>query len=149
MRKKNPISVLVNISLRSGIFPDIYKIAKVVPIYKSKNKEDIGNYRPISLLPTLSKILEKIMHKRTFNFLQKSKILYSSQYGFRSKHSTNDAIAELISNVTENLEDKYSTLCMFLDLSKAFDTIDHNILLNKLSHYGIRGISLDWFRSYL
>ena len=146
---KLPVSILTNLSLSNGIFPDIYKLAEVVPIFKAKNKEEVTNYRPISLLPTLSKILEKVIHKRTYSYLQKNKILYNSQYGFRPKHSTNDAITELITDITENLEDKTNTITTFLDLSKAFDTIDHNILLNKLEHYGLRGKSQKWFKSYL
>jgi len=146
---KEPISILANISISEGIFPEAFKLAEVVPIHKNKAKDDINNYRPISLLPTISKILEKIIHKRVYKFLQKNKILYSSQYGFRPKHSTNDAIAELITDITNNIEDKSNTLSLFLDLSKAFDTIDHKILLTKLKHYGIRGSSLSWFESYL
>lgn len=146
---KVPISVLTNKSISDGIFPDIFKIAKVVPIYKCKNKEEVNNYRPISLLPTLSKILEKIYHKRIYNFLQKNEILYNSQYGFRPKHSTHDAITELITNITDNIEEKITSLSVYLDLSKAFDTIDHNILLSKLHHYGIRGTCLNWLKSYL
>jgi len=146
---KSPICDLINKSINSGIFPDVYKLAEVVPIYKSKNKEETNNYRPISLLPTISKILEKIIHKRVYKFLQKNKILYDSQYGFRPNHSTNDAITELVADVTKSFEDKNNTLSIFLDLSKAFDTIDHTILLHKLNHYGIRGTSLNWFKSYL
>ena len=146
---KKPISILANKSIAEGTFPDNYKIAEVVPIYKSKNKSDINNYRPISLLPTISKILEKLIHKRIYKFLMKNKIFYDSQYGFRSKHSTNDAITELVTDLTNNIEDKLNSLSIFLDLSKAFDTIDHKILLNKLSNYGIRGTSLKWFESYL
>ena len=109
----------------------------------------INNYRPISLLPSISKILEKLLHKRIYKFLMKHKLFYESQYGFRPKHSTNDAITELITDLTNNIEDKLNSLTIFLDLSKAFDTIDHKILLNKLNNYGIRGTSLKWFESYL
>ena len=146
---KTPLSILANISINEGTYPETYKLAEVVPIYKSKSKDDVGNYRPISLLPTFSKILEKLLHKRIYKFLQKNNILYNSQYGFRAKHSTNDAITEFITDVTNNLEKKSNTLSIFLDLSKAFDTIDHNILLTKLNRYGIRGTPLKWFESYL
>jgi len=109
----------------------------------------MGNYRPISLLPSLSKILEKIVHERLYSFLCKQDILYENQYGFRPKHSTIDAVAKFTSHVMTSIENKCSTVAVFLDLSKAFDTIDHQILLNKLDHYGVRGVALDWFRNYL
>ena len=146
----SPISEIFNMSISSGIVPDIMKIAKVIPVYKSKGDAKLfTSYRPISLLPVLSKLLEKIIHKRLYSFLVKHNILYESQYGFRNSHSTINAVSELTSHILENFDKRKMTLSVFLDLSKAFDTIDHNILLKKLTHYGIRGISHDWFRSYL
>jgi len=144
-----PLTILINNSLISGYVPDLMKLAEVIPIFKSKDKESLNNYRPISLLPTFSKVLEKIVYKRLYNFLLTQSIFYESQYGFRSKHSTNHAVHELVDNILTAMDNKNSTLGVFLDLSKAFDTIDHKILLNKLEWYGIRGMALDWFRSYL
>ena len=108
-----------------------------------------GNYRPISLLLTISKILEKILYKRTYDFLNDNNELYHSQYGFRSKHSCENAISDLISQVLKNQQQNKYTAALFLDLSKAFDTLNHDLLLQKLEIYGVRGIALDWFRSYL
>ena len=125
------------------------KHADVVPLYKSKYRKDVTNYRPISLLLTLSKILEKVMYTRTYKFLTDTYQIFGSQYGFRTKHSCDNAIGELLGNIVKNQELGKYTIALFLDLSKAFDTLKHEILLNKLVIYSVRGLCLDWFKSYL
>ena len=144
-----PLALIINKSMETGVIPNKLKLAKVVPLYKNKDKKSLNNYRPVSLLPCISKILEKTIHKRLYFFMELSDILYTSQYGFRPKHSTVNAVTELYINLMNAFEEKKFTPATFLDLSNAFDTIDHRILLSKLSHYGVRGVALEWFRNYL
>ena len=144
-----PLTHIFNQSFSTGIFPDIYKIAKVVPIFKSGDKHNPSNYRPISLLPAFSKIIEKLMHKRLISFLLNNNLIYPGQYGFLKGRSAEQAMVDILYKITDAIEHKKFTLGIFLDLSKAFDTIDHNFLLKKLLCYGIRGPALEWFTSYL
>jgi len=126
-----PLTYLFNLSLTNGIFPDLFKIAKVVAVYKKGNRGEASNYRPISLLSPFSKILEKIVSIRINSFLSKHNILSNKQYGLRSAHSTELANLELIQNVLSNMNDKKLTLGIFLDLTKAFDLINNSLLLKK------------------
>ena len=137
-----PLSILFNLSLSSGTVPDDMKVAKVVPIYKKDSPQQFGNYRPVSVLPTFSKILERIIHNRCYDFLVKRDILYKKEYGFRNNHTTYMAVLDFVKDVSEASDNDKLTLGVFMDLSKAFDTIDHNILLDKLYHYGFHGIFL-------
>ena len=144
-----PLMLIFNNSLETGIFPEKMKIAKVVPLHKAKNKDETTNYRPISLLLTLSKLLEKIMYKRVYKFLTKTNQLYSSQDGFRKNHACDQAMGELVANITKGIEQRKLTAGVFLDLSKAFDTLEHSVIFKKLYRYGLRGQCLTWFKSYL
>ena len=144
-----PLEIIFNKSLEEGSFPDEMKQADVIQLHKGKERFIVNNYRPISLLVTISKILEKIVYIRTYNFLCTTNQLYQSQYGFRKGHSCENAICELVGTIAKNREEKKHTVGIFIDLSKAFDTLNHTMLLQKMSRYGIRGTTLNWFRSYL
>ena len=144
------LSKLFNLSLQSGIFPSILKTVNVLPIYKNKGSPlSVNNYRPISLLSNIDKIFEKIVKERLLNFLKLNNIIINKQFGFRNKHSTLHALMSLTENIRKNLDKGNYSCEIFIDLQKAFDTVDHKILLSKLDHYGIRGVTNAWFESYL
>ena len=145
----HPLTHICTLSLSQGYFPDELKIAKIVPLYKCKDPCQFNNYRPISLLSIFSKILEKIMYSRLYDYLVKFGILYSYQFGFQKNKSTYMAIICLMDKLIKALENGEIGIGIFIDFRKAFDTVDHSILMDKLYFYGIRGIVHKWFFSYL
>ena len=140
---------IFNSSFENGVFPQLLKSACVIPIFKSGSRMVMSNYRPVSLLPILSKIIEKLMQNRLMKFLIENKILYEHQFGFQKDKSTTLAILDMCNKITDSFENKEVACNIFLDFAKAFDTVNHNILISKLEFYGIRGLANDWFKSYL
>ena len=145
----SPISLIINESFQTGVFPTKMKQAKVIPVFKKGCSVTSSNYRPISLLSVFSKITEKLMYKRLYNFLELHEVLYKLQFGFRASHSIDHALISLTESIKNTLDNKKYGCGIFIDLQKAFDTVNHQILLSKLEHYGIRGTALAWFSSYL
>lgn len=144
-----PLTHLANACFEEGIFPDVFKVTRVVPIFKKGNVEEIDNYRPISIIPIFGKILEILIKTRLDNFLDKYSLLNNSQYGFRRNRSTIQAVHSVVRDVVGGLEEGRHTAVTLCDLSKAFDCVSHDTLLEKMTYYGIRGIPLLLFESYL
>ena len=144
-----PLTHICNLSLMQGYFPDQLKIARVTPIYKAGDAMLFNNYRPISVLPVFSKILEKLMFNRVMNYFNSRNILYPLQFGFRQQHTTSMAVTYLVDKIISAISNGEYLIGIFIDLSKAFDTVNHKILLDKMYKYGIRGVAYDWFASYL
>lgn len=145
----HPLSFLFNQSISNGIFPKSLKFARIIPLHKKGPKTDINNYRPISLLNIFSKIFEKLMKLHLVSFINTNNILCPTQYGFQQGRSTLDALIKFSSDVYSQLDQSKFLLSIFVDFSKAFDTVPHNLLLRKLNFYGIRGLINDWFADYL
>ena len=143
------LAILFNNCIYAGVFPDILKIARVIPLFKSGDRNDILNYRPISLLPVISKNFEKLIHKRLISFFEKHNVIYEKQFGFRKNHSTEHALNTAITQIASELNNGNQVFGIFIDFSKAFDTVKHDILLDKLEHYGIRGQCHTILKSYL
>lgn len=142
------LTYIRNLSLITGTFPNKMKITKVISLFKSGNKHTFNNFRPMSLCQ-FSKILQKVFSYRTDNFIEKHNILTGCHYGFRENRSTAMALMELTEEIIDSINKRKVSIGVFLDLKKAFDTINHDILLKKLERQGIRGVALNWIRSYL
>ena len=143
------LSSIINCSLDTGVFPSDLKMARVIPLFKSGEKNKVTNYRPISILPYFSKFFEKVMCNRLYNYFNKFSLFNNGQFGFRKGHSTYMALMLLYSKITEAIDKGEYVVGVFLDLAKAFDTVNHSILIHKLEHYGVKNNLLNWFISYL
>lgn len=145
----SPLSHLINMSLESGLVPTPWKAAKVNPVFKSGSKNDFGNYRPISILPIVSKIIEKAVHKQLTAFLEENKLLSKNQFGFRSKRSTELATTLLLDDIRKSVDSGHVVGAVFVDFTKAFDTLSHAEFQSKLAAYGVQDNELSWFSDYL
>ena len=146
---KIPLAHIGNLSFDTGIFPVELKIAKIVPIFKSGDECTLTNYRPVSVLPVFLKIMEILMYDRLISYMLKHNILFEYQFGFQKGKSTHMALITLLDRITEALGNGDYVVGVFIDFSKAFDTVDHAILLDKMSIYGVRTMALRWFKDYL
>ena len=144
-----PLMRVSNLSITQGVFPHELKVAKVIPLFKSNDPMVFSNYRPASVLPLFSKIFERLMYNRLLSFVNKCKLLYEYQFGFRCGLSPELALTCLVDKISNALENGEYVLGLFLDFSKAFDTVNHDILFEKLEYLGIRGIPLMWCKSFL
>ena len=144
-----PITYLINLTISSGEIPSQWKEAKVTPIFKAGKKDDENNYREISVLPLVSKVMERAVQVQLLAFFEVNKVLSVYQSGFCKKRSTETAVVHLVDHILEHMDKQQLTGAAFIDLKKAFDLVDHKCLLHKLEHYGVRGHSLGWFRNSL
>ena len=143
------MAFIINKSLSLDIIPDLWKISKVTPLYKSDSKSDFNNYSPVSILPCLSKVLEQVVDPRISRYLEKHCLIKSSRFGFCPRRSTELACNLLVYHIRKNIDNGLLTGVIYLDLSKAFDTVSHSYLLSKLPSYGISGNEFAWFENNL
>ena len=144
-----PLTSIINLSLETGVVPSEWKVVKVIPPFKSGSLAEIDNYRPISICPTLSKILEKIVYKQLMAHLERHSILFEYQFGFRPNRLTELAVTYFTDLIRKEADSSKATGAVFIDLSKAFDTFSHSVLLRKMSRYGVYDMELQWFTDYL
>ena len=144
-----PLTIIINQMLNTGVFPDLLKISKVIPIYKKEDDTMFSNYRPISLLPSISKIFEKVILEQLATYLDRNNLIHKHQYGFRKNHSTEYASLHIVDYLNYELDKNRTPTNIYLDLSKAFDSLYHDILLNKLQHYSLCDVAQDLLKSYL
>ena len=144
-----PLTNVFNNCVKTGIFPDEFKVAKVNPLHKDGKFNEYGNYRPISLLPSLAKVYECIIYNRIINYFEHFELFNPNQFGFRSKSNTVDAALRLVEEIRNMKNPKKDPLMLLLDLQKAFDSVDHSVLLGKLENYGIRGCNFCLLKNYL
>ena len=143
------LSQLFTMSMSLSLYPDDWKIARVAPIYKDGSEDENSNYRPISVLPVISRLFEKLVYNQLYGFLNMNKLLFSQQSSFRLQHSVLTCLLKCTNDWYRNLEKSEYTAITFIDLKKAFDTVNHDILVPKLEHYGVKNKEIRWFRSYL
>ena len=144
-----PITIIINQMLETGVFPDKLKVAKVIPLFKKRDPTLLTKNRPISLLPSLSNIFEKVIYQQLYAYFENSNLFFKGQYGFRKGHSTEMASLELVDRILSFMDNGDTPIGIFLDLSKAFDTLNHNILLHQLKHYGLSKNSTGSIKNYL
>ena len=144
-----PLATIINLSMSTGVYPTDWKRSKLIPVYKSGSNNDIENYRPISVIPAISKIAEKVIHSQLSSYFEKNNLLHDDQFGFRRLRSTEHAAIQFTDNIKKKVNEGKLVGSIFIDLTKAFDTLNHSKLILKLNSYGIKGNELEWFRNYL